>query len=248
MERKNPYYVLGWTTYDEDDFVDGTVGMVGHGGNKEMDEAVANDILCHDYVFTGTDHQDGAYCAPVLNDYRVVRYSTRHFGRVMAKGQGLDPDKEYLTYAWDALWSDDDLRVFPPETLTYENPAPPQYAFSLSPDSFEELNKTMLHNGTLIDYEKEEDMEEVPDRDTYYLYPVPLPNDRHYWINDELTFSCGEKSLSPRVKKLLSYPDMKGFDQDISERVENTDNHYVYDRDLIASVAEKGPFLLLGVQ
>ncbi len=52
--------------------------------------AIIDDIREHNYLFSGYDHQEARYGAPVLNDGRIRNFTRRGFGELMAEAYGYD--------------------------------------------------------------------------------------------------------------------------------------------------------------
>ena len=254
--------VIGWTTYDEDDFVGNESGVLGYGGDDETDQAVAKDIKAHGYLFTGNDHQDLLYCVPVTDDYRMIRYATRHFGWVMAKAHGEDPRKAYSVYAWNYGW-DSVKKVFPTGKRTVENLTPPPTEFEVPPDFFAKVNEDCSYssqidkllsadkNAVLTAEEIDKYIDSIDDFNVskkLFLVPVEIPKDSYYWINDTIKLNCGGDFLYTTVYKILAYENFANFEKDIEMRKTRGDNEYIYDFDAVKSAAAKGRFLLLGLK
>ena len=88
------YRVIGWTDYDNDLFEDGEISFA-------VLYTIADDIRKNGYVFSGFDHQERLYGAPVLNDGKRRAFSQRSFGAVMAEAYKLEGDYAYSLYAFE---------------------------------------------------------------------------------------------------------------------------------------------------
>ncbi len=81
--------VVGWTHYDFYDFKSGDSSWA-------VRMAVVDEIKKNDYLFSGWDHQESCYCAPVFNDGKMRRFSQRGFADMMAEAHG---DTGYMDYS-----------------------------------------------------------------------------------------------------------------------------------------------------
>lgn len=88
------YKVIGWTDYDNDLFEDGTLSHAAV-------NAIIDDIRENGYFFSGYDHQERLYGAPVLNDGKRRVFSQRGFGAVMAEAYKEEGDYAYSLYAFE---------------------------------------------------------------------------------------------------------------------------------------------------
>ena len=84
--------VVGWAYYD-DDLPQGDTGWAAR-------HAVVDEIKKHGYLFSGWAHQEGLYCAPVLNDGKIRCFSQRGWGSVMAEAHGHTGRMDYARYAF----------------------------------------------------------------------------------------------------------------------------------------------------
>ncbi len=87
------YRVIGWTDYDNDLFQDGEL-------SDAVMYAISDDIRENGYFFSGFDHQERLYGAPVLNDGKRRTFSQRGFGAVMAMAYDTEGDYAYSLYAF----------------------------------------------------------------------------------------------------------------------------------------------------
>ncbi|MBR1747223.1 MAG: hypothetical protein IJ735_03295 [Clostridia bacterium] len=262
-EKKRPR-VLGWTTFDEHNFVGNKCNRLGYGGTDKEDEAVAEDIRAHGYFFSGNEHQDGYDCAPVLDDYRMIRYSTRHFGWVMAKAHGEDPKKNYSAYAWNFGMDRKDL-VRPTGKRTLANVTPPKTEFSVPKSLYREMfeasgyatllakriSETGDKNYLLTDEDKYTDSFYDDNMQTnLFLLPVLPQEGSYYWLEDIVTIvkeNVPTDFLTATIRQLLCYDTVEDFLSEMEWRKDDEKFVYRYDKSEIRRVAEKGRFLLLGL-
>ena len=106
------YKVIGWTYYDDTTYPDCD-------NTWAITNAVMDDIKAHGYCFTGEHHQEDANCTPILNNGKMVTFSRRGFGGIMAEAHG-----ELGPYAY-ALFTDkygvkESALVFPDGTVHQE--------------------------------------------------------------------------------------------------------------------------------
>lgn len=83
--------VVGWTYYDCYDFQEGDGGWA-------VRMAVVDEIKKNGYLFSGWDHQESLYCAPVFNDGKMRRFSQRGFADIMAEAHGETGYMDYASY------------------------------------------------------------------------------------------------------------------------------------------------------
>lgn len=87
------YKVIGWTDYDNNLFSDGEL-------SEAAVNAIVDDIRKNGYYFSGFDHQERLYGAPVLNDGKRRVFSQRGFGAVMAMAYDTEGEYAYSLYAF----------------------------------------------------------------------------------------------------------------------------------------------------
>ena len=87
------YKVIGWTDYDNSLFSDGEL-------SDAAVNAIVDDIRENGYLFSGFDHQERLYGAPVLNDGKRRVFSQRGFGAVMAMAYAEEGDYAYSLYSF----------------------------------------------------------------------------------------------------------------------------------------------------
>lgn len=127
--------VVGWTYYD-DDLEHGVTGWAAR-------NAIIDDIKEHGYVFSGWAHQEGNYCAPVLNDGKIYCYSQRGWGSVMAEAHGYTGRMDYakFAFAWDR---DSEVRPhvhFDEKTFTPEYDLSETFELEVSPKVFKSAKR-----------------------------------------------------------------------------------------------------------
>lgn len=84
--------VIGWTYYN-DNLPQGEHCWASR-------SAIVDEIKKQGYLFSGATHQDGSYCAPVLNDGKIYRFSQRSWGDVMAEAHGCTGMMDYVKFAF----------------------------------------------------------------------------------------------------------------------------------------------------
>ena len=84
--------VIGWTYYGTQ-LPQGKLGWAAR-------NAIIDDIKEHGYLFSGWAHQEGNFCAPVLNDGKIYRFSQRGWGGVMAEAHGYTGRMDYTLFAF----------------------------------------------------------------------------------------------------------------------------------------------------
>ncbi len=85
--------VIGWALYDDYHYEEGDGGYAAH-------EAILRDVKENGYMFSGYQHQEREYCAPVLSDGKIYRYSQRGWGSLMAEAQGLTDPMDYARFSF----------------------------------------------------------------------------------------------------------------------------------------------------
>lgn len=232
-EKKHPIEILGWSTYDFSDFTSNPCDAMCYGGTEEEDAAVVRAIKRDGVCFTGNHHQDDHGCAPVTTDYRMLRYSTRRWGALMAMARG-EGEENYLKYAWRGL-SD----TTGGESLKIVRPTGGQkIANTVNVQTTFDVSETLYNKIAAV-----ENLE-----DGVFLYAVTPVAGGYYWLDDDIYFNYGGGTAVTSVRKLLAYNTMDQFMEDIVIRQENDIcAAYVFDREQIEAVAAKGRFLLLGV-
>ena len=99
MERK----IIGWTSYDDEDFL----GLSDKDIDQNVLEALAKEIKDNHFFFSGLDHQEEPFCAPVLDNYRIITFSRTGFEHLLNsiysdnKGKIMDTKKPSLKYSPD---------------------------------------------------------------------------------------------------------------------------------------------------
>ena len=83
--------VVGWMYYDDD--LESDSSWAGY-------MAAVDDIKKHGYEFSGWSHQECQCCAPVLNNGKMLRYTQRGWGGLMAEAHGCTGRLDYTHYAF----------------------------------------------------------------------------------------------------------------------------------------------------
>ncbi|MBQ7761469.1 MAG: hypothetical protein IJ400_05370 [Clostridia bacterium] len=144
------YKVIGWTWYDNE-----LIEEMDH--SDSATEAVIEDIRANGYLFSGMHHQDYPRCAPVLNNGKMLTFTQRGFGGVMAKAYGKTSRMSYAEYAFDWHFGDEDSKtpyVFPKEERVFEGEVDKSLIETDLSESFEyeatkEEYENAVNNGTL---------------------------------------------------------------------------------------------------
>ncbi len=92
------YKVIGWTNYED------TTYPAFEAKDYEtlcgVRIALIEEILEHDYAFSGEDHHYVKGCVPVLNTGEVILMGQRGWGSVMAQAYGENNDDGYAYAKW----------------------------------------------------------------------------------------------------------------------------------------------------
>lgn len=104
--------VVGWTYYDDD---------LLHDDSWAARMAVVDDIKKHGYEFSGWSHQECMCCAPVLNNGKMLCYSQRGWGSVMAEAHGYTGRLDYTMYAFIVDSEQLDEEIHPTDEFDEEN-------------------------------------------------------------------------------------------------------------------------------
>ena len=110
------YKVIGWTYYDNMEFIDkrGTVGFAER-------NAIIDEIKKHKYLFSGWHHQESwENCVPILNDGQTRTFSQRGWGGIMAEAYGYFGDYDYASFTFHQSIDKKDLR-FPKNEFEKED-------------------------------------------------------------------------------------------------------------------------------
>ena len=187
------YRVIGWTWYDNEQ-----IDTMDY--SRSAEEAVIEDIRANGYVFTGMHHQEDFRCAPVLNNGKMLTFTQRGFGDVMAKAYGKTSRMSYAEYAFSWYMDEDEGKspyVFPSEERVFggevdasliEGDLSEQFEY----ESTEAEYENALKNGEL----------EFIYTDTKY---------RFMDTGDTILVKCGDKSQLFEIAKLDRY---KKFTED----------------------------------
>ena len=158
--------VVGWTYYDDD---------LLHDDSWAAHMATVDDIKKHGYEFSGWSHQECQCCAPVFNNGKMLCYSQRGWGSLMAEAHGHTGRLDYTMYAFmiDPKQLDSEIRPtdeFDEENFQLEGDLNERFELAVSQDVFDDAQ-----NGGEI---------KVDD----------LPALRYLDVGDTLALVCGEKT------------------------------------------------------
>ena len=107
--------VVGWTYYDDD---------LLHDDSWAARMAAVDDIKKHGYEFSGWSHQECECCAPVFNNGKMLCYSQRGWGSVMAEAHGYTGRLDYTMYAFIIDPEQLDAEIHPTDKFDEENFVP----------------------------------------------------------------------------------------------------------------------------
>ena len=243
--------VIGWSTYDNNDFL----GVRHDDFTDEVWDAVKRDVEDHGYLFCGEDLQERSNCCPVLDDYRMARFSRRGFAALMADAHGETGDYDYARYM-ESFSIRESAKVYPdgearPDPRVKTLPSGTRcHDLPLSKDLYELFlplfteeediaGETVVLNKTPVD--------------KVYLLPVrQKADDPFFWARDAVQFFReGDDEPFPillfigRIFSFRSYAECKTF---LTERKDFFDEELLYDDERIRKVASDGEFLLLWIR
>ena len=163
--------VVGWTHYDDD---------LASEDSWAARMATVDDIKKHGYAFSGWSHQECQCCAPVFNNGKMLRYSQRGWGGVMAEAHGYTGRLDYTTYAFmiDPKQLDSEIHPtdeFDEATFQPEVDLNERFELAVAQDIFDAAQKS----GEI----------KVDD----------LPALRYLDVGDTLALVCGEKTAEYTV-------------------------------------------------
>lgn len=103
--------IVGWTCYD-DHFEEAE-------NTKEEYKALIENIRQNGYKFSGDEHEYKDNCSPVLSNGKIMHFSWRGWGKVMADAYNLDGDYAY------SLWYMSDVApqkpVYPKKYIDFDS-------------------------------------------------------------------------------------------------------------------------------
>ena len=85
------YKVIGWTSYDDDNFPEGKCSVAEF-------RAIVDEVKARGYDFSGFAHQEYFECTPILNTGERMCFSSRGWGRIMAEAHGNFGVYDYSNY------------------------------------------------------------------------------------------------------------------------------------------------------
>ncbi len=124
------YKVIGWTDYDNTLFEDAPA-------SDAAVHAIVDDIQKNGYLFSGWEHQECLYGAPVLNDGKRRVFSQRGFGAIMAMAHENNDKYGYSLYAFGL--NPDAVKMpsqSPPSGYTPEGPLSEEFSLALSKEEY----------------------------------------------------------------------------------------------------------------
>nr|MCR4562280.1 hypothetical protein [Bacilli bacterium] len=86
--------VIGCTYYDSKEFVTNEALQ----NDEEHIASLIKEIRDKGYLFSGEDHINNLYCAPVFEDYTCGRYSEEAFSGIMALAHDEEDPNKYLRF------------------------------------------------------------------------------------------------------------------------------------------------------
>ena len=187
------YKVIGWTWYDNE-----LIETMDY--SRSAEEAVIEDIRANGYLFTGMHHQDDHRCAPVLNNGKMITFTQRGFGGVMASAYGKNSRMSYAEYAFDWYMGEDNKAtpyVFPSEERVFEGKVDESLIESDISEQFE-------YESTENEYENATSKGELEFIYTDTKY-------RFMDTGDTILVKCGDKSQLFEIASLARY---KKFTED----------------------------------
>ncbi|MBR1747335.1 MAG: hypothetical protein IJ735_03900 [Clostridia bacterium] len=241
--------VIGWSWYDGDDFI----GLPDKDFTDEVWDAVLADVKSHGYLFTGEDQQERENCCPVLDDYRMARFSRRGFAHIMAEAHGKTGDYDYALYT-ESCFIEESEKVFP-DGKPY--PDPRVKSLGAVARSFDlPLEKTLFSrfidlyctkedfDGEIVYLNKDEP---VP----RYLYPVrQADDDPRFWRGDYIRFFDEDGVEFPiilRIHSVFSFSTYEEFDAFFKKWKDAFDCDFLFDPDFIKRTFPDGNILLLSI-
>lgn len=172
------YRVIGWTYYENSEFID-SGNRIGFAERN----AIIDEIRKHKYLFSGWHHQESwEGVVPILNDGRTRCFSQRGWGGVMAEAYEKMGDYDYARYTFNQSISSNKLK-FAPET----------YSIDVS-----EIDAVENEH---FDVEISKELFEIA-KTSNPFYLEDLDELRYIDANDTITLHCGDESLTFVVKDI----------------------------------------------
>ena len=251
MQEKKKRKVIGWSTYDYDDF-----RGLGHDDyTDEVWDAVLQDVVEHGYLFCGEDMQEKRNCCPVLDDYRIARFSRRGFAAIMAEAHG---ELEYYDYAgyMESCSIDDEEKVFP------DGEARPDPRVKILPIGRRchdlPLDEDLFPLFMDLYTEKEDFDGEIVylNKSTVpktYLLPVrQKEGDPYFWVRDAVQFHREDNGepfpIILFIGRILSFPSYEDFKDFLENYKDAFDEELIYDENRIKEYSQDGKILLLQIR
>lgn len=241
--------VIGWSWYDGDRFV----GLPDDGFTLQVWNAVLSDVKENGYLFAGEDQQEFPNCCPVLDDYRIARFTRRGFARLMAEAHGETGDYDYARYM-ESSSIKEESKVFPNGRAKKD---PRVRLLTTGSRCFDLTIDKSLFDQFLDLYVDQVDLSGeivcIPkdSAEKSYLLPVAQKEeDPRFWFGDSLQFFDDEGNSFPiylYIDKILAFSSYDEFADYCDRRRDSFDEEYVYDPDRIRQVCPK-EILLLSVR
>lgn len=227
--------IIGWSTYDLNQFV----GANSKDITDELINVIVEEVKNGGYFFTGQDHQDSYNCAPVTDDYKIVRLTRRSFAAIIAMSQGL-PDSQYVHFT-DYEMIDRKKVVFPSRGIKqfYDDKGKPLRSESkmvnVPYNVFEQIKKCFYDNCN-------DDYYRIIKNETCFVAAISDSSYNYYWIGDDVSIKTEDgRCLSDlKVKRILNIKSFEAFEDFIS----NIDNNFVYDEQYIKDMISKNLLIL----
>ena len=236
--------VIGWDWYDGDDFT----GLKHDDFTDEVWDAVLTDVKKHGYLFTGEDQQETPYCCPVLNNYRIARFSRRGFARIMAQANGEMGDYDYARYMEREFIAEKDKVIPDGKANEDERKKDRTWAITLKPNDFETVVRTIY------------EMDAVEYGYFYYLQKdeaeknimIPMPYDENaptYWKGDMVAFyeeGTRRTAQYSAIRRILAFDDLEEYEE-WAEWDGDLFGAFVFVGDSLEKVAKQGKFILVEI-
>lgn len=237
--------VIGWDWYDEDRFLPVKDGVI----TEEVWDAVLRDVKEHGYLFTGEDQQEEPYCCPVMNDYRIARFSRRGFARIMALAHGETGEYDYAGYMEREFIAEKD-KVLPDGKANYdERISDRTWELTVSRETFEIIidnmyDKDAVEGGKLY---------YLPDELSSKTLVLPMRYDENepcFWRSDKICFleeGTERRALYSAVERIWAFDDVQEFEERKKAFEEEKGKYLFVERDP-KEYAKEGKFVLLFIR
>ena len=208
--------IIGYSSYDNSEFLP----MKDEEFNDKMIDMIVDDIKKNGYFYTGEDQQDNPDCCPVFSNYRIMRFSRRGFGFIMARACGYE-DKMAYSLFMDRFMINSKKKKFPDgkSIPMYnekgENIRKEEKTIKIPPEDYDNLKKSMQN--------RDEDSFLYS---TFYYLPIPYNKDdrNYFWTGDRIfvTTEKRDEVLEYRLAKVLATENIN----EITNEIENFKTSY----------------------